>query len=113
MGSSQGGLLPRRARQQKVQGYARPRRESGAISPRTLRYVGYLSRRARGKGTRDGTRYGTSRLAPRTFFRHHVLHISMAAAIGDVQGLHKAVLNHKTRLCNGKGAPARADEPEA
>ena len=86
---------------------------SGAISPRTLRYVGYLSRRARGKGSRDGTRYGTSRLAPRTFFRHHVLHISMAAAIGDVQGLHKAALNHKTRLCNGKGDPARADESEA
>ena len=75
--------------------------------------LGYLSRRARGKGARDGTRYGTSRLAPRTFFRHHVLHISMAAAIGDVQGLHKAVLNHKTRLCNGKDAPARADESEA
>ena len=57
----------------------------------------------------DGTRYGgTSRFAPRTFYRHHVQHISMAAAVGDVQGLHKAVLNHKTRLCNGKGAPAGA-----
>ena len=65
------------------------------------------------QGARDGTRYGTSRLAPRAFFRHHAQHISVAAAIGDVQGLHKAVLNHKTRLCKGRDAPARADESEA
>ena len=53
--------------------------------------------RGDGPNARDGTRYGTSRLAPRTFYRHHVQRISMAAAIGDVQGLHKAVLEFRDR----------------
>ena len=56
---------------------------SGAISPRSLKYVAYLAARARGKGARDGTRYGQTRLAARTFYRHHTAAISAAVTSAD------------------------------
>ena len=87
----------------------------GRDGQRQGRAANFLGPHSRVKGARDGMRYGTSRLAPHSFFRHHIQHISTAAAIGDVQGLHKAILilNHKTRLCQGRDAPARAEESEA
>ena len=71
---------------------------TGAVSPRSLAYLSYLSRRARGQGARDGTRYGTSRLSPRSYYVHHTQRLSMAAAAGDVKGLHECARIMKQRL---------------
>ena len=64
---------------------------TGAISPRSLQVIGFHARRARGKHGRDGTRYGRSRASATNFYTHHAQRISMAAAIGDVAGIHKRI----------------------
>ena len=75
-------------------------RERGAVSPRTLAYVDYCSRRARGKHARDGTKYGRSRMSTRSFYTHHTQRLSFAAAVGDVMGISKEIIRHmKQRLC--------------
>ena len=53
---------------------------TGAISPRTLKSIGHLAKRARGKRTRDGTKYGRSRMSSRSYYVHHTQRLSMAAA---------------------------------
>ena len=52
---------------------------SGAISPRSLKAIGHLAKRARGKHARDGTKYGRSRTSARSFYVHHTQWLSMAA----------------------------------
>ena len=72
---------------------------TGAVSPRTLSYVYYCSRRARGKHARDGTKYGRSRMSTRSFYTHHTQRLSFAAAVGDVMGISKEIRHTKQRLC--------------
>ena len=79
---------------------------SGAISPRSLGYIASLARRARGKGARDGTKYGRSRTSTRSFYVHHTQLLSVAAAIENVRGLHKAVQNKKQAHANGVAGTA-------
>ena len=46
---------------------------SGGIAPHGLAHLKMLARASRLPGGRDGTRYGLSRLSPRSFFTHHLL----------------------------------------
>ena len=64
---------------------------TGAISPRSLRFVSYLTRRARGKHARDDTRYGRNRMSATSYYVHHTQRLSRAAAWGDVNGIHESV----------------------
>ena len=68
---------------------------TGAISPRSLTVVGYHSRRARGARGRDSTKYGKSRASTTNYYIHHVQRISMAAAVGEAAGIHKAIMIKK------------------
>ena len=68
-----------------------------------------LARRARGKGARDGTKYGRSRTSARTFYQHHTQQLSVAAAIGDVMGIHQAVQNTKQAFAAGRACDASAE----
>ena len=68
-------------------------------TPRTLSHVDYLSRRARGKHARDGTKYGRSRMSTRSFYAHHTQRLSIAAAMGEVMGISKEIRHAKQRLC--------------
>ena len=81
---------------------------TGAINRRTVGSIAYLSRRARGKWARDSTKYGSSRTSARTFFAHHAQQLSVAAAIGDVKGIHRAVQVRKQQRCCGGGATVPA-----
>ena len=72
----------------------------------TLGYIRILSKRARGKGARDGTKYGRSRTSTRSFYVHHTQLLSVAAAIENVRGLHKAVQNKKQAHVNGVAGTA-------
>ena len=68
----------------------------------------YHARRARGKHARDGTKYGKSRASATNFYyTHHAQRISMAAAIGEAAGIHKAVRIMKQARCASERA-ARA-----
>ena len=64
---------------------------TGAISPLSLPVVSRLSRRARGKNARDGTKYGRSRRSTKSYFVHHTQRLSMTAACEDVRGIFKSI----------------------
>jgi hypothetical protein len=81
---------------------------TGALSPRALRYVRYLSGRARGKHARDGTKYGPLRASTKSFYVHHTQRLSKAAACGDVEGIHTMIRAVKQAVnADGSGAGAR------
>ena len=81
---------------------------SGAISPRSLKAIGHLAKRARGKHARDGTKYGRSRTSARSFYVHHTQRLSMAAACGDVHGIFDSLRGRKQRaVARGPDAEAR------
>ena len=72
---------------------------TGAISPRSLTVIGYHARRARGAHGRDATKYGKSRASATNYFTHHAQRISMAAAIGEAAGIHRAIMIKKQARC--------------
>ena len=67
----------------------------GGVTPHALAHVAYLSRRARGKGARDGTKYGESRTSARGFFNHHVERVGLAAQQYDAKAIRKTVRSLK------------------
>ena len=77
---------------------------TGALTPRTVRLVAYQSSRTKGKHARDGTRYGTLRSSTRSFFVHHTQRISMAASLGNVDGLLKRIRARRQQLCAATGS---------
>ena len=81
---------------------------TGAISPRSLTVVGYHSRRARGARGRDSTKYGKSRASTTNYYIHHVQRISMAAAIGEAAGIHRAIMIKKQARCADMQKRARS-----
>ena len=82
---------------------------SGGIAPGFLAHIGALTR-ARGSGAVDRTRYGKARLSPRSYFVHHTQQISLAAILGDAEGVLRQVDYMKQqeigRASDGDGASA-------
>ena len=76
---------------------------TGAVSFDALKYVAYLSRRARGRKSRDSTSYGRSNTSATHFYTHHVQRLSMAAAIGDVKAIHENLTGLKQLACGAVG----------
>ena len=48
---------------------------TGGIAPQPLARLRKNSRLAASRGARDGTKYGLSRISPRSYFTHHVQRI--------------------------------------
>ena len=77
----------------------------GGIVPHARAHAGYLASRARGKGARDRTKYGSSRTSTRNFFVHHTQRISLAAQQYDAKAIRKSICGHKqTRVGRAAGA---------
>ena len=79
---------------------------SGGITPHFAVHLGYLARRSKGKGSRDATKYGSSRTSPTNFYIHHVQRISVAAVSYDAKAIRKAVCGRKQQLLSGRTAGA-------
>ena len=56
---------------------------SGGWNAEGIRALGALARRSKRRGGRDGTAYGTSATATRSFFLHHLAAISAAVVFAD------------------------------
>ena len=70
----------------------------GGITPHALAHIGHLSRRAKGKGARDSTKYGASRTSTKSFFVHHTQRIAFAAQLYDAMAIRKEIGSRKQRL---------------
>ena len=69
----------------------------GGVAPHSLAYVGYLAKRAKGKTSKDGTRYGTSRTSTTSFFVHHTQRISVAVQQWDAAAILRSVAAKKRK----------------
>ena len=77
---------------------------TGAINARSLKSIGHLAKRARGKNARDGTLYGRSRTSARSFYLHHTQRLSKAAACGDMNGIFEKIRGLKQHaVARGSG----------
>ena len=73
----------------------------GGITPHALAHFKHLSKRARGKGAKDRTRYGRLRLSLRDFFTHHTQQIAVAAAQYHAKCIRKSIISGKTAALPG------------
>ena len=69
----------------------------GGITPHALAHIGHLSRRTKGKGARDYTKYGASRTSTKYFFVHHTQRIAFAAQHYDAMAIRKETGSRKQR----------------
>ena len=79
---------------------------TGALTGHTQRLVGYLARRSRAKGSRDGTRYGSTRMSATSFYVHHAQRLSVRGALGDVRGIHESIRALKQRVASSHAEAA-------
>ena len=70
---------------------------SGGIAPHGLAHLKMLARASRLPGGRDGTRYGLSRLSPRSFFTHHLQRISAALVRTNARDVFDLITGLKQR----------------
>eukprot|EP00966_Prymnesium_polylepis_P085952 1989214-Prymnesium_polylepis.1 len=70
----------------------------GGLTPHLVAHIGHLSRRAKGKGARDSTKYGRSRTSTRSFVVHHVQRISTAAQQYSARSVLRSIANGKRAL---------------
>ena len=85
----------------------------GGITPHTRAAIGHLSRRAKGKGARDSTKYGRSRTSTKSFFVHHSQRLALAAKQYHARAVLKALTGFKHEVVaspagGGEGAGNRA-----
>ena len=73
----------------------------GGLTPHAQAQVGYLSRRTRGKGARDSTKYGRSRTSTRSFFVHHTQRMALAAKQFNVKAILKSLAGYKHQVVAG------------
>ena len=81
---------------------------SGGVAPPFVRAIGKLSRRVKGRGGADRTRYGLARSSPRKFFTHHVQRIANAAIVGCARAMREEIVKKKASTFNGAHAAASA-----
>ena len=70
---------------------------TGGLSPPSAGRLWRQARRAGVKGARDGTRYGTLRISPKSFVVHHTQRISKAAVIGDARNIKEQIRARKSQ----------------
>ena len=74
---------------------------TGGVAPHSLAQVGHLSRRAKGRGARDSTKYGRSRSSTRNFFVHHIERMGAAAQREDAAAILKQITCRKQQTAYG------------
>ena len=79
----------------------------GGITSHALAHIGHLARRAKGKQSRDATKYGRSRTSTKSFFVHHTQRMSLAAQLHDAIAIRREIGCRKQLLMsrNAGGAP--------
>ena len=80
---------------------------TGGVAPHSRRHCGLLTGRTRGKGAVDRTRYGSTRISPKSYFVHHTQRITKAAVMYDAKAILKQVVVLKQR-CLRTGTAAHA-----
>ena len=83
----------------------------GGITPHALAHIGYLARRAKGRGARDSTNYGRSRTSTKSFFVHHCQRLALAAQQFNAKAILKSLSGYKHQLLSAarrRGATAPA-----
>ena len=73
----------------------------GGITPHALAHIGYLSRRAKGKGARDSTKYGRSHTSTKSYFVHHCQRLSLAAKQFNAKAILKSLAGYKHQVVSG------------
>jgi glycerol-3-phosphate dehydrogenase (NAD+) len=71
----------------------------GGVTAHARRAIKLLVKRAEVK-KRDGTVYGTSRTSTKDFYTHHLHRIGLAAVLGAVKGVRRAIRDRKMDLVN-------------
>ena len=72
---------------------------SGGIAPQPLARLHRNSRLATSRGARDGTKYGLSRLSPRSYLAHHIQRIAFAAVRANAKHARWMISCYKMRVC--------------
>ena len=70
----------------------------GGITPHAIAHIGYLARRAKGRGARDSTNYGKSRTSTKSFFVHHCQRLALAAQQYNAKAILKSLAGYKHQL---------------
>ena len=78
------------------------------VSEQLFRRQRLRARRAKGKGSRDGTKYGKSRTSAKSFFVHHVERMALAANVFDAKAIRKSMRSQKQRQLAGGCAAGTA-----
>ena len=63
---------------------------TGAVSDHGVRFLRSLGKQVKAPGHADGTVYGSSRLATRSFFVHHLSAVTSAVVLADTLTLENA-----------------------
>ena len=85
----------------------------GLLTTRAPPSATHLSRRAKGKGARDSTKYRWSRTSTKSFFVHHSQRLALAAKQYHARAVLKALTGFKHEVVaspagGGEGAGNRA-----
>ena len=81
----------------------------GGITPHALAHVGYLARRAKGKGARDSTKYSKSRTGTRSYFVHHCQRLALAAKQYNAKAILRSLAGYKHQaITSSAGGGPRA-----
>ena len=72
----------------------------GGIAPQPLARLRRNARRAKTKGARDRTKYGASRVSPRSYLAHHVQQISAATVRADAENIRAQIVCVKQQACS-------------
>ena len=72
---------------------------TGGIAPQPLARLHKNSRLAASKGARDGTKYGLSRISPRSYFTHHAQRIVSAAVRANAKNAREKIRCLKMSMC--------------
>ena len=72
---------------------------TGGIAPQPLARLRKNSRLAASRGARDGTKYGLSRISPRSYFTHHVQRIVSAAVRANAKNAREKIRCLKMSMC--------------
>ena len=72
----------------------------GGIAPEPLARLRRHARRTKTKGAVDRTKYGASRISPRSYLTHHTQRISAGVVRANVKNMRNQIANLKQRACS-------------
>ena len=82
----------------------------GGVARRGRAQAALLAERTKGRGAKDRTRYGSTRISTRSFYVHHMQQLAKAAVMYDAMAIRKQVTALKQRICAPAAQAAPADD---